>query len=132
MTYGAIVDSYIWSMFKIENRPILIYFVVIFGSAAFAMSGTYGWMALLWALLVTLLFGVSIPAPLFLWKYVQRKEIRKPLPVMLGAYGASYVILSLIFMPATGSILGGVFMGVLYYGFPGTLLALLGFKFLRR
>lgn len=119
-------------MNDINMRPIIIYFVTIFGTTAFAMSGSFGWWALLWALLAVLIFGVGIPSPLFLYKYAQKKQIERPVPILVGCFASAYVFLSLVFMPQTGSVLGGLFMGLLYYGYPGSLMALLGFRFLRK
>lgn len=113
-------------------RPIFIYFGTIFGTTAFAMSGSFGWWALLWALLATLVFGVSIPSPFFVYKWALKKEIAKPVSILVSCYAASFVFLSLIFAPQTGSLAGGLFMGFLYYGYPGTIMSLLAFRFLRK
>ncbi len=114
-----------------QTRHILIYFLTIFGSSAYMMSGTYGWWSLLWALLTVLIFGVGIPAPLFFNRIVVKKKgYANPLPILLWSYLGAFVFLLLVFIPQTGSLWGGIFMGLLYYGYPGTVIAWIAFRFL--
>lgn len=66
-----------------------------------------------------------------MYKWAQKKEIEKPISILVGCFGAAFLFLSLAFIQQTEDVATGVFMGVLYYGYPGGFMALLAFRLLR-
>jgi len=105
-----------------DRRPILTYFLVIYFSSVFALYSRWGNLALLWSLLATLIFGVGIPAPLFVYKYGKHKGY-----AALGKKTAISFVVSFLFIVAITSwamhawVLAPVY-GLLYYGYPGALI----------
>ena len=105
-----------------DRRPIITYFLVIFATGTFALYSRWGALAFLWSLLATLLFGVGIPAPIFVYKYGKRKGYAQLPQKVATAFGASFVLTIAFSAWFMHSWLIGVLYGFLYFGYPGFLL----------
>jgi|GEM_PF-3984358 len=114
-----------------ENRPVTVYFLLIFFIAAFLMYNRLGYLSLLWSLLAVVFFAIPIPAPMFAWRYLSNRGMQDQLRLLWGAYLLSYVLSVGVLWYWAGDIGTALFMGFLYYGYPGTLFLFLALRLSR-
>jgi len=119
-------------MLKSERRPVILYLVTIFLTTSAALAPRYGWSALLGGLLAVLFFALPIPAPWFVWKYLQRKNIPYSPKILIAAFVLAFGLAAVFCGIKSQSLLAGLLLGVLFYGYPGILLFALGHKFIRK
>ena len=104
---------------KLEKRPIIVYFAVVFVSTAMALASRWGWLSPLAALLFTVLYGVGIPAPIFSYLYLKAKNRLALVRPMLRCHGVAWFISVAVCILLTGAPVAGLVYGSLHYGWPG-------------